>query len=167
MKNILDHIENFIDDEAAGLQERAKNFVVQSGLDKVESLVAGEPQDAGMAPRILERLSPFFESGLLIRDGKVTDLFWRGNVFHLGAKDQVVASGILPEIAPLQVHKASAKKILSHLKLNFICPKGDSEGYLLKPTPSVGFVLFSDLAAPWAEDHVAHAHRLINKCFLY
>ncbi len=167
MKHILDHIENFIDDESAELRERAKNFVVQSGLDQVESLVAGDPQDKDIAPRVLDRLSPFFEGGLLLQNGKVTDLFWRGNVFHLGVKDQIAAQNILPEITPLQVHKTTAKKILSHLKLDFMVPKGDAEGYLLKPTPVVGFVLISTLAAPWTEDHVAHAHRLINKCFLY
>lgn len=167
MKNIMEHIENFIDDETAELQERAKNFVVQSGLDKVESLVAGDPGSIDLAPRVLERLSPFFEGGLLILDGKVTDLFWRGNVFHLGVKDQIAAGGILPELTPMQVHKAPAAKILAHLKLDFMVPKSEAEVYLLKPAPSVSYVLISGIAAPWASDHVAHAHRLINKCFIY
>lgn len=166
MKNFMDHIENFIDDETAALEERAKNFVAQTGLDQVESLVT-DPNAKDLAPRILERLSPFFEGGLLVQNGMVTDLFWRGNVFHLGSKDRIKAEGIVPEITATQVHKASARKILSTLGLDFMVPTGDGEGYLIKPTPATAYVLFSSIAAPWASDHVAHAHRLINKCFIF
>jgi hypothetical protein len=166
MKNIMDHIENFIDDETAALEERAKNFVAQTGLDQVESLVT-DPNAKDLAPRVLERLSPFFEGGLLIQSGMVTDLFWRGNVFRLGPKDRIHAENLLPEITATQVHKASARKVLSALGLDFMIPAGEGEGYLMKPTPTVGYVLFSGIAAPWASDHVAHAHRLINKCFIF
>lgn len=166
MKNFMDHIENFIDDEAKALEERAKNFVAQTGLDQVESLVT-DPNAKDLAPRILERLSPFFEGGLLIQNEKVTDLFWRGNVFHLRTKDRIAAEGLVPEITATQVHKAPSTRILSSLGLDFMIPPDEADGFLIKPTPGTAYVLFSSIAAPWASDHVAHAHRLINKCFIF
>lgn len=172
---VLSHIEDFIDDDSREMRERAKNFVAQTGLESVENLSDFDPQDEHLPTRLLDRLSPFFESGLLLQRGMsaenvnwwVTNLFWRGNTFHLEHKDQVRATAAVPEITPLQVHRAPASKVLEGLKLQFLCPSQEANAFLLKPTPSVAFVLVSNLANPWVEDHVAHAHRLINKCFIY
>ena len=175
MQFLLSHVESFVEDEAAELRERVRNFTPQTGLEQVNSLVQCEPNDPHLPLLVLDRLTPFFEAGLLLQKGMnsessnwyVTDLFWRGATFHLEIKDQVNASGLVPELTPLQVHKAPAKKVLDSLGLSFLATKSDSEGYLLRPTPTVALVLLSHLAAPWAEDHLAHAHNLVNKCFLY
>lgn len=172
---MLSHIEDFIDDESQELRERAKNFVAQTDLDKVEDLVTCDPTDLRLPVTLLERLTPFFDAGLLLQRGLsaengnwwVTDLFWRGNTFHLDLKDQVRASSLVPEITPLQAHRAPAKKVLSHLKLDFICPAGDADAFLVKPTPVISYVLINNIAAPWTSEHVTQAHRLINKCFIY
>lgn len=175
LSKLLSHIEDFIDDESAAIIERAKGFTAQGGLDKVEKLSDFHPQDPQLPVRVLERLTPFFDSGLLLQRGLspetanwwITDVFWKGNTFHLDLKDQVRANHMVPEITPLQVHRASALKLLQHLKMDFLCPSPDADGFLLKPTPTCAFVLFSNKAAPWTIDHITHAHRLLNKCFIY
>lgn len=172
---VLSHVEDFIDDDAQEMRERAKNFVAQQGLDKVEGLAGCEPLDPHLPTQLLERLSPFFDSGVLLQRGLsdesgnwwVTDLFYRGTAFHLEPKDQVNATPIVPAISPMQVHRAPAVKVLSALKLNFLCPSKEADAFLVKPTPSTAFVLISNFPAPWTGDHVAQAHRLINKCFIY
>lgn len=172
---LLSHIENFVEDDSADLREKARQFSAQTGLDKVQRLVEAEPSEPGLPGLVLDRLAPFFEAGLLLQRGMnsessnwwVTDIFWRGITFHLEMKDQVRATGLVPEITPLQVHRAPTEKILSQLKMNFLLPKHESDGYLLRPTPTVAYVLFSTLAAPWANEHLGQAHTLVNKCFLY
>jgi hypothetical protein len=68
----------------------------------------------------------------------------------------------------MQVHRAPAAKALPLLNLKFLNPaSGDASSFLVKPTPTVAFMMVSNLAAPWLEDHLGHAHRLINKAFLY
>ena len=172
---VLGHIEDFIDDDSQEMRERAKNFSAQTGLDKVESLLQGDPQDPQAPTQLLERLAPFFDSGLLLQRGPspengnwwVTDIFWRGTAFHLDHKDQVNASAVIPQITPLQVHRAGAQKVLAGLKMSFLSPSADADAFLVKPTPSVAYVLVNNLAGPWTGDHLAQAHRLINKCFIY
>jgi|GEM_PF-1319542 len=172
---VLSHIEDFIDDESQEMRERAKNFVAQTGLEKVQALAGCDPQEPHLPTQLLERLSPFFDSGVLLQRGVssesdnwwVTDLFFRGNAFHLELKDQVKATEIVPKITPLQVHRAPAGKVLAALKLDFLSPSPDANAFLVRPTPSIAFLLVSNFPAPWTEDHVAQAHRLINKCFIY
>lgn len=173
VKFLLSHIENFVED--GDLRERALQFVSQTGLDKIESLLDGSPTDPNLPMRILDRLAPFFEAGLLLKRAPssereswwVTDLVWRGMVFHLELPDQVEAKGLVPELTPLQVHRAAAEKILSTLNLPFLLKNPQAQGYLLKPTPTVAFVFFTPLADHWAEGHLTEAQRLINKCFIY
>jgi hypothetical protein len=176
---LLAHIESFVDDQDGDreLRERARAFVAQTGLEGIESLLENEPGDPRLPLLLLQRLAPFFDAGLLLQRGLsaddgdgnwwMTDLFWRGSTFHLELNDQVRANTLVPEITPLQVRRAPATKILSALNMDFLRTPGGSDGYLLRPAPGVCFVLFSDLAPPWAADHLAHAHRLINKSFLY
>jgi hypothetical protein len=172
---LLAHVEDFIDDDEKDLKERARNFVSESGLDKIEKLVEADPSDPHLPGRVLEKLSHFFEAGLLLQRGPAqenanwwaTDLFWRGNLFHLELQDQVQANRLVPEMPPLQVSKAPAEKTLKLLNLQFLAPAGEADAYLIKPTPTLAFVLISNLAAPWSVDHVANAHRLVNKCFIY
>ncbi|HMN69261.1 MAG TPA: hypothetical protein PKC28_12030 [Bdellovibrionales bacterium] len=175
----LQHLEDFIDentdDETQRLRERAKNFAVQGGLEKVETFAACDPQDPQLPLRLTEGLAPFFDCGLLLQRGLsgeggnwwVTDLFWRGNTFHLDLKDQIRANSFVPEITPMQVHRATAGKLLERLNLNFMSPASEAPAFLLKPTPVSAYVLISNVGEPWLEDHVSHAQRLINKCFLY
>jgi len=172
---LLAHIEDFIDDEDRELRERAREFSVADGLDKIEKLVDGDPSDPNMPRRVLDRLTAFYDSGLLLQRGPssenpgwwVTDLFWRGTVFHLELRDQVVATKIVPEVPPLQVNRTPATQLLEKLNLKFLSPSPEAGAYLLKPTPSLAYVLVSNLAAPWLADHIAHTHRLVNKCFIY
>jgi hypothetical protein len=51
--------------------------------------------------------------------------------------------------------------------MSFLQTGPEAQGYLLRPTPSIAYVLVSRLAAPWAVDHIACAHKLVNKSFLY
>lgn len=172
---MLSHLEDFIDDDSKEMRERAKNFVAQTDLEKVESLAGCDPQSPHLPVQLLDRLTPFFDSGLLLQRGPseenanwwVTDLFWRGTAFHLELKDQVNATDTVPALTPLQVHRADAHKVLERLNLSFLSPSKEADAFLLRPTPSVSFVLISNIAAPWTTDHIAHAHRLINKCFIY
>lgn len=175
LKFLLAHIEDFIDDDQKELKERVRGFSVDGGLDKIEKLVDFDPNDSHLPIRVAERLSAFFDSGLLLQRGPaeenagwwVTDLFWCGNLFHLDLKDQVQANRLVPEVPPLQVNRTSASKMLEILDLKFLAPGPDADAYLIKPTPTVAYVLISNLGAPWSVDHVAHAHRLVNKCFIY
>jgi hypothetical protein len=170
---VLSHIEDFIDDDSKEMRERAKNFSAETGLEKIEALAGCDPQDPHLPTVLLERLSPFFDAGVLIQrlnesgNWWVTDLFFRGNAFHLELKDQVNATSLIPAITPLQVHRAAAAKVLPALKLDFLSRSKDADAFLVKPTPSVAYLLISDFAKPWAEGHMAEAHRLINKCFIY
>jgi len=172
---LLAHIENFVEDDDAELRERARHFAPQMGLDKIERLVSAEPSDPNLPRLVLENLTPFFDAGLLAQRGPdpdhpnwwVTDLAWRGNTFHLELADQLRASSIVPEITPLQVHRADAPAVLKQLAMPFLKIAGDTQAYLLRPTPSIAYVLFSRLPELWAPDHVANAHKLINKSFLY
>lgn len=164
LKFVLGHIEDFIDNDWEEVQRRARDFTPQTGLAAVTSLVDAPVEGP---EQVLERLTPFFDSGLLLRDWRVTDIFWRGSVFHLDVKEQAPAGHLALASTPLQVQRAPAEKILSSLKMEFLNPAPDSQGYLLQPTPQVSFVVFSNLADPWALEHVSEAHRLINKAFVY
>lgn len=172
---LLSHIENFVEDENMELRERARNFQPQTGLESVESLVEADLADPRLQLAVLQSLAPFFDSGLLIQRGLdeeknnwwVTDLFWRGNTFHLELKDQVRAQGLVPEITPLQVHRADAVRALQSIGMEFLLNSSESQAYLFRPTPSTSYVVFSSLAAPWALDHIGHAHKLVNKAFIY
>jgi hypothetical protein len=172
---LLAHIEGFIDDEERDLKERARQFVAADGLDKIEKLLEGHPNDMQLPQRVLERLSVFFDSGLLLQRGPsqesagwwVTDLFWRGNVFHLDLKDQVQANRLVPEVPPLQVNRMPAQKMLDGLNLKFLSTSAEADAFLLKPTPTLAYILISNLGAPWSPDHIAHTQRLVNKCFIY
>ena len=171
---MLNHIGDFIDDEEKELRERARNFVPQTGLDKIESLGLGDPMDPALPVRMLERLAPFFDAGLLLQRGLneesnwwATDLFLRGNTFHLEVKDQARATGMLPELTPAQVQRTPAQPLLNRLNMSFLSPASDAQSFLFKPTENVAYLLVTNVAAPWLEDHVKEAHRLINKSFLY
>lgn len=172
---LLAHVEDFIDDDAKDLRERARHFVAATGLEKIEKLIECDPGDPQLPVRLLERLSTFFDSGLLLQRGPstdvanwwVTDLFWRGNSFHLELNDQVQGNRLVPEIAPLQVHRAPATKMLATVNLQFLVTTNDADAYLIKPTPTLAYILVSGLAAPWSVDHLAHTHRLVNKSFIY
>jgi hypothetical protein len=175
LKFLLAHIEGFIDDEEREFKERAREFVPSGDLDKIEKLVEGHPGDTELPHRVLERLSAFFDSGLMLQRGPaqedagwwVTDLFWRGTVFHLDIKDQVQANKLVPELPPLQVNRMGALKMLEALNLKFLSVNPEANAYLLKPTPALAYVVISNLPAPWSVDHIAHVQRLVNKSFIY
>ena len=171
LKFLLGHIEDFIDSDWKEIRERAQNFAPQMGLEAVRDLIEPAPQ-VRQPLYVLDRLTPFFESGLMLKteddwNWQVTDVFWRGSVFHLENDEQSDATHLIADVSPLNVKRAPAVKILESLKMEFLAPGADSSGYLLKPTPSLGYVLFSNLADPFARDHVSHAHRLLNKAFVY
>ncbi len=168
LRFLLGHIEGFIDTEADQIRERAKEFSPETGLENIETIA--EPQ----APPefVLERLSPFYDCGLLIRNLNgpwiVTGLFWRGTVFPLTAADQRRADHLMDIFGPTKVGRAPAEKILKSVQLEFLLgTEKDHFGYLLQPAQDCAYVLFSRLADPWAKDHVLHTQRLLNKAFLY
>jgi hypothetical protein len=171
LRLLLDQVEDFVDSEWKEIRERALSFSPQTGLDQVEDLIEPAPRVEQPA-HVLDRLTPFFDSGLLLTEDnsgrwKVTNVFWRGSVFHLEPDEQTYADHLVREITPLQVQRAPAGKILKSLDMEFLAPSAESEGYLLRPAPRLGFLLISNLADPFARDHVAQAHRLINKAFVY
>lgn len=171
---LLKHVGEFVDDQAKEFRERARDFVPQSGLDQVQALVDGNPLDPEMPVRVLERLTPFFDAGLLVQNEFndttinwwVTHVIWRGSQFHLDVHDQVRANHLLNVMSPVRVQRAPAPKILQSLKMEFLAPP-DSFGYLVQPTPTLAYILISRLPEPWAVDHVAQTQRLLNKCFVY
>lgn len=171
LKFFLGHIEDFIDADWKEIRERARHFTPQTGLEAVEKLL--EPSPEVRHPEyVLDRLAPFFDSGLMLRSASaakwtVTDVFWRGSVFHLDQDERADASHLAHDLTPTQVQRAPAQKILHPLQMEFLAPSLDAQGYLLRPAPHVGFVLISNLADPFARDHMIHAHRLINKAFVY
>lgn len=175
LKFVLAHIESFVEDDSSAIRDRARAFTAQTGLETVERLIDADPGDPDLPVLVLHALAPFFDSGLLVRRGPgensnwwITDLFWRGSSFHVELNDQIRANSIVPEMTPLQVHKAAANKVLTIAGLScLIQDDHDVQSYLLRPAPAVAFVLISSLPAPWAVDHVRHAHRLINKAFLF
>jgi hypothetical protein len=178
LRFLLSHIEGFIEDTETEKQIRAQlaQFEPQSGLEHIENLVASESPNAPELPLlVLERLVPFFLSGVLIarspaaEEGNwwATSFFWRGQLFRLQMSDQVLASHVVPEVSPLTIRKAQAQKTLSALNLQFLCPDEDGDAYLLKPTPILAYVLITRLAPPWRDDHLFHTQRLITKCFNY
>lgn len=172
---LLSHIENFIDDESEELRQKAKQFVAQTGLDKIERLIETDPNDPELPRHLLERLATFFDAGVLIQRGLspengnwwVTDIFSRGNIFHLELNDQIRANSLIPDLTPLQVNKAQAKTILKTINMDFLAADLETMAYMLKPTPGVALVLLSNLPAPWAASHMEHAHKLVNKAFNY
>jgi hypothetical protein len=171
LKFLFDHVGDFVDSDWREIRERATHFSPQTGLDQIEDLIEPAPQ-VRQPLHVLDRLTPFFDAGMMLSSDDqgrwiVTDVFWRGSVFHLDPDEQTRADHLVREITPLQVQKAPAPKILKSLNMEFLAPSLESEGYLLRPAPRLSFVLFSNLASPWAHDHVAHAHRLINKAFVY
>lgn len=172
---LLGHLEGFIDEDMKEIRARSKEFVAQGDLEKVQSLVTTSPSDPELPLNVLDRLSAFFEAGFLLQRGPsedganwwVTDIFWRGTVFHLELKDQIQANHLVQDMAPLQVNKSQAQKILRALKLDFLVLSAEANAFLVKPTPSTSYVLVSQLPNPWLMDHVGAAHRLINKAFAY
>ncbi len=172
---LLTHIGDFIDDESQELMQRARQFVAESGLDKLERLVECNPSDPELPVRVIESLSVFFSAGCVIQRGYlledsnwwVTNIFWRGHVFHLDLNDQVRANSLIPEVTPMQINKANAQSILKPIKMDFLASSSDTEAFFLKPTPGVAFLLLSDMPAPWAIDQITHAHRLVNKAFIF
>ena len=175
VKYLLGHLEDFIDNDVRVIQNRARTFTPTTGLEDVLKLVDGEPGDVRMPGRVFEGLSQHYDCGLMLQrdratdaeDWLVTDIFWRGSLFHLEAKDLIPASKIIPKITPLQVHRAQASKILNAIHLQFLAGDNDAAAYLLKPMPALAYVLISDLAHVWSADHLAETHRLVNKCFIY
>jgi hypothetical protein len=167
LRFLLGHIGDFVDSDWEEIRERAKHFSPQTGLSQIQNFENATGQPA----IVLDRLAPFFESGLLLhktsKDWAVTDVLWRGSVFHLQTDEQMSASSLITEFSPLQVKRAPADLILKTLDLDILSPGPDAQGYMLKPAPETGYILISNLADPWAADHVAQAHRLINKSFVY
>jgi hypothetical protein len=172
---MLSHIEGFIEDENKELRERARNFAISTDLDTIEALVDVDPSDPRLPTLLLTSLCPFFESGFLLQRGLnqevshwwITDLFCRGNAFHLELQDQVMASRLVPEMTPLQVHRTPAQPLLERLNLMFLLPGTHAEAFILRPTPTLAYLLVTNLAAPWSAGHLQHTQRLVNKCFLY
>ena len=170
---VLGHLENFVehahDDEH--LRVRVREFSPQTGLAEVERLGLGDPLDPKLPELLLERLAPFFDSGVLIQnelDGwVVTDVFGRGATFHLSPDERIAAARVVPEAAPLDVRRTPAPGVLRALDLDCLLPAPDATAYVLKPTPAVCVLLVSRLAPVFAFDHVAAARRLVNESFLY
>ena len=173
---VLGHLENFVErgDEDQRLRERAREFTPQGDLERVENLTLNDPLDPRLPELVLERLTPFFDSGALIQtprtdavDWLVTDVFGRGTTFHLAPEDRIAAARVVPVATPLHVHRAPAGDLLSSLNLMCLLPAPDAWAYLVRPTPTVCIVLVSRLAPVFALDHVTQARRLINQCFVY
>lgn len=172
---ILEHVEDFIESESTQLREAAQSFEAQTDLNTVESLFDGDPNNPRLPQILFQRLSAYFDVGLLLQRSPgpensnwfATDCMWKGIVFHLELKDQIQATQIVPELTPLQVQKADAKKVMDSLRLGFFIKDVKGDAYLIKPTPHVAYLLISQLPNPWSMQHLEKARILINKCFIY
>lgn len=153
------------------------NFDVQSGLECVESLTTLSPNDPELPAGVLQRLAPFFEAALLMQrapsvngDWWLTHLNWHGRSYTLSLQEQVRSSAIIPaHITPTQVQRAAAIPVLEKLNMKFLAGPDPAhvDAFLIKPTPALAYLFVSRVAAPWAEDHMREAHRLVNKAFIF
>src|ERR1700722_20262124 len=62
--------------EESTIRERALAFSGQGGLDRIESLMDVEPNVQEHAAHVLERLTPFFDAGLLLRQTEAAPSWW-------------------------------------------------------------------------------------------
>lgn len=165
----LDHIEDFIDDRSKN--SSTVTFEPQRGIENLESLYTGDPEDPNIASTILERLTPFFEMGLLLElhsdKWVTTELFWRGQIFRFQPNELIEASAIVNELAPTKVGRKPAYQMLEALKLEFVTVPPSAQAYFFKPIPDTAYVLISDLPEPWSSEHVSATHRLLNKSFIF
>lgn len=175
VKSLLEHVDDLIESESGQLREAAKEFQALGDLSSIENLVDGDPNNPRLPQILFQRLSAYFDVGLLLQRAPgaessnwwVTDCMWKGIVFHLDLKEQISAVKIVPEISPLQVQKAEALKVMEALDLGFFLNGMDGEAYIIKPTPHLSYLLISQLPQPWSHDHLTAAQKLINKCFIY
>ena len=88
-----------------------------------------------------------------------------------GARDVVLTrcerGAEIAQVIGFAKETVHAIRALGEIKMDFLATCREATAYLLRPTPSISFVVISNMAAPFAVDHVAHAHRLVNKCFLF
>ena len=171
VRRFFAHVEDLVDEDLRTLRERARTFEPAAGLDRVAHFEAGNPSAPELPERVLGRLAPFFESGLLLervnQAWRVRDLFWKGNTFHLEQSDRPLADALVRQSVPLQVDRAPADKVLGEVGMSFLAPARSSMAYLIKPSPEFAYVLVSDFGEAFARDHVGHAHRLITGSFLF
>lgn len=165
---LLSHIEEFIEDDNSPIREAVSRFEVQTGLEKVSALHALDPSDPDLSFKVFEKIAPFYEAGLLFQfksDWRVTDFFWRGQVFGLEPEDQIPAGNVMREISPLQVNSARARALLGQLGCDFIRVPDESRSFLFRPAESIAYVLISNLPDIWSADHVEATHTLLNRSF--
>ncbi|MGE4133015.1 MAG: hypothetical protein AB7F86_15345 [Bdellovibrionales bacterium] len=173
LKFLRSSVEGIVDPDLRVIRDRALEFSAETGLEKIDHLLESSEDEKSQSLRLLDRLVTYYDAGILVRRNqasspwRVTDLFWRGSVFHLQESDQVEAKTLDLEAGPGKVRRAQGERILQALGMEFLCQESDAHGYFFRPTETVGFLLFSRLPEPWAVDHVAQTQRLVNKAFLF
>jgi hypothetical protein len=169
---VLSRVEGLIEeDESAAMKRSLREFEVQTGLGQMKALYEGDPNDPNLTMRVLERLTPFYETGFMFQKSEetwlMTDFFWRGQLFHLTEEDLVAANKLIGDVTPLQVAKTDAKQVLKQLNLEFVRIPKTAQAYLFKPTEKTAYILISDLPDLWSEDHVGQTKDLLNKSFIF
>ena len=168
---LLSHIEDFVEDDSASatLRKALAGFEVQSGLDRLALLHTPTPSDPELPVRVFEKIAPFYEAGLLLRevgDWFITDFFWRGQLFSLENEDRLPASKVMREISPLEVTAAAAPRVLEELGCGFLKVPPDSLAAFCSGRPITWRTfLFQTSPDLWSADHVASTLTLINRSF--
>ena len=162
---LLSHIGDFVDHEKQTLIEDARQFSAQTGLDKVDRLLDGEMPQTELPRRVLERLAPFFDAGLVVLNGKITDIAWRGLIFELMENERIDVANLPDSVTPMSVDRAPAAPVLQAIGLPKLARSEESRIYVMRPAPNIALLWVSDLPDLWAKDHLAEALRLVNKAF--
>lgn len=117
------------------------------------------------------RLNPYFYSGLFLYSKEKTQFnevwipcsaFKEGLYFPI---PQVQETLQLPKLKINSIKKTSPFLFLNSLNLTPLCDLPDSSAFLIKISPHVAFVFFSNLPEPWSKIHVEKIFALIQRCF--
>lgn len=158
------------EEESAATLQRMHEFQVNQDLKLIKELVPdnGSSKET-TAVTVLENIQPFFSAGFLLHSEEASEpsfgeFFYRGVLFPLPDRGLPYGRSV-PQIGPLQVKAMDARKWLYSANLDFLKADLDSQAFLIQPLPGVSYVLISEVPSLWREEHIEHAHRLINNSF--
>ena len=163
------------EDESAATLQAMHQFQVNNDLHLIKDLVPdnGHSKDQ-TAALVLENIQPFFTAGFLLKtwesstqqapESKLNEFFYRGVIFPLPGRG-IPYNRPVPHMSPLQVKSMEAFKWLEQVNFSFLKTDLDSQAFLIQPIPGISYVLISEVPLLWREEHIGHAHRLINNSF--
>lgn len=159
-------------DDLATRLEHMRSFAPSSDFENVVALMdpsASRPEDLPFL--VLQRLSPYFEGGLLAQrsdptaDWMLTALISRGQHFALSPSERPTLSQLIQPLQPQQVLMAPATALVGEIPVRLPSWSTTAKAFLLMPTPVTSYILISDIPPLWREDHVRRTLNLVNRAF--